>query len=392
MNVSRNRPRCSRRHAEGLSLIEMMVAVAIGSVLVFGLLQVFIASKASYQTAEGLARVQENARFALDFLQRDIRMAGHFGCVNDQAHWVREEGDPAVHFGSITSGGGSPLDFSVSIEGYEAASTGPSNTLTIGGSWTAPTGIPTLSPTPVGGSDVLVLRYFVPEGVPATSITASGGAEVIAFPAARAAALTSGGIATPTLFGIADCTHADVFPGSFNAAGTVTTTSASAPGLAGRYTAQPTSVTMLYRAESIIYYIGLNPVGEPALYRARSGSGGSYTSEELVEGIESLQLLFGQDSRANLTAAAPPLGNITQYGTAAQVRNAGSANIPNAWRRVGVVQVGVLARSPNPAAAPPADTAIRVLGTQFQAPAASDGRYRASYEATIALRNRLFGN
>lgn len=381
-----------RRHARGLTLVELMVAVVIASFLIFGLLQVFTASKASYQTAEGLARVQENARFALDFLQRDIRMAGHFGCVNDQAHWVREEGDPVRHFGSVTSGGGGALDFSVSIEGYEAANTGPANTLTLGGTWAVPTGIPTLSPTPVGGSDVLVLRYLLPEGVPATSIAAAGSNETIAFPSVRAGILTSGGVAAPTLFGVADCTHADIFPGTFNAAGTVTTSSAAAPGLAGRYTAQPTSVTMLYRAESIVYYVGNNTAGEPSLYRARAGSGGTYTSEELVEGIENLQLLFGQDTRATLSAADPPIGNITVYGTAANVRTNGSTNIPNAWRRVGLVQVGLLARSPGGASAPNPDTNYRVLGTQFQPSTAGDGRYRASYEATIALRNRLFGN
>src|SRR5690606_27952982 len=194
----------------------------------------------------------------------------HFGCVTAQAHWVREEGAPKRHLGTVPAGGGSALDFSVSIEAHEAPNTGPTNTLTLGGAWTAPTGLPTLSPTPVGGSDVLVLRYLWPEGVPVTSITASGGTEVIAFPAARAGVLTSGGVAAPTLFGVADCTHADVFPGTFNAAGAVTTTSASAPGLAGRYTAQPSSVTMLYRAESIIYYVANNTAGEPALYRARA--------------------------------------------------------------------------------------------------------------------------
>src|SRR5690606_40650231 len=97
----RTSPLIRRRHAKGLTLVEMMVAMLIASFLIFGLLQVFTASKASYQTAEGLARVQENARFALDFLQRDIRMAGHFGCVNDQAHWVRAEDDPMLHFGTV---------------------------------------------------------------------------------------------------------------------------------------------------------------------------------------------------------------------------------------------------------------------------------------------------
>lgn len=377
------------RRDMGVSLVELMVALAIGTVLMLGLVQVFAASRAAYMTAEGMSRVQENARFAIDFLQRDIRMAGHFGCVNDQAHWVKGEGDPARHFGSIISGGGHALDFSVSIEGYEAPNTGPANTLTLGAAWSVPTGIPTLSPVPVGGSDLIMLRFFSPEGVPVDSITASGGGESIAFPAGGSGRLTSDGVGTPTLFGVADCTHADVFPATLAAAAVGTST---ATGLAGRYTPQPTGQTMLYRANSIIYYVGLNTVGEPALYRARAGTAGTYTSEELVEGIESLQVLYGQDARANLTATTPPIGNITQHGTAAQVRTGGASNLPNAWRRVGLVQVGVLARSPNPSAAPGATGAIRVLGTQFQPAATEDGRYRASYESTIALRNRLFGN
>ena len=48
------------------------------------------ASRTASRLAEGNARAQENGRFAQEFLQRDIRMAGHFGCVNDQAHFVRD--------------------------------------------------------------------------------------------------------------------------------------------------------------------------------------------------------------------------------------------------------------------------------------------------------------
>src|SRR5690554_5075136 len=110
MNI---RPCSVKYHCSGVSLIELMVALAIGTVLVLGLVQVFAASRAAYQTSEGLARVQENARFALDFLQRDIRMAGHFGCVNDQAHWVKDEGDPLLHDDTTPA-----LNFMISIEGY----------------------------------------------------------------------------------------------------------------------------------------------------------------------------------------------------------------------------------------------------------------------------------
>lgn len=370
----------------GVTLVELMVAMVIGLVLLLGLLQLFSASRAAYSTAEGLGRVQENARFAMEFLQRDIRMAGHFGCVNDQAHWVKGEGDPAHHFGSVVTGGGSALDFSVSVEGYEAPGTGPGDDpLTLGEVWSPPSGITGLSPAPVGGSDIIVLRYLSPEGVPVSAL----GASTVAFDSSLAPRLTTDGVSAPSLFGIADCTRADVFPATFTSAAVDTGT---ALGLDARYSPQPSGQTMLYRANSIVFYVGLNGASEPALYRARAGSSGAYVSEELVEGIESLQLLYGQDSRPVLGPTTPPIGNITRLGSAADVRAGAGADVANAWRRVGLVQVGLLARSPMPASAPGAEGAIRVLGTRFEPSGSGDGRYRASYESTIAIRNRLFGN
>ena len=73
-----------------MSLIELMIALAIGSLLVLGLVEVFSASRTAYQLSEGLARVQENGRFAMDYIQRDFRMAGHMGCVNDQSRFLPE--------------------------------------------------------------------------------------------------------------------------------------------------------------------------------------------------------------------------------------------------------------------------------------------------------------
>mgnify|MGYP001940377819 FL=1 len=86
----------------GLSLVELMVALVISLVLMLGVVQVFIASQTASRLSEGASRVQENARFALDFLERDIRMAGHMGCVNDQAHVVKNQGDPVSHLGATS--------------------------------------------------------------------------------------------------------------------------------------------------------------------------------------------------------------------------------------------------------------------------------------------------
>ena len=378
----------SRQH--GLSLIEMMIAMLIGSILMFGVIQVFIASQAASRLSEGVARAQENGRFAIDFLERDIRMAGHMGCVNDQAHVVQNSGSPQISTGA-TSGDASPLDFSVAIQGYEAAGTsGGSATLAVGGG-TAPTGVSAaitkLSPAPAKGSDILVLRFLAAEGVPISAITTSGSNADITMDATRLARVTEGGVASPTLFGIADCNQADVFRGTLGT-GKVTAT--------GTTLRAYSPLAKLYRAESLVYYVGSNANGEPGLRRARGDSAGNYSiNEELVEGVENMQLLYGLDTTDAINSTTPPAGNITVQQPASGVTTANNATGAAQWRRVGSVQVGLVLRSPGSATATAAtqDTGkLSVLGVSYDPSAATDGRYRTTYEVTIALRNRLFGN
>ncbi|HEY7773758.1 MAG TPA: PilW family protein [Marinagarivorans sp.] len=69
-----------RIHA-GFSLIEMMVTLLIAMVILSGVFQVLVASKRSELDHQEIVYIQENARFALDVLSRDIRMAGYFGCA-----------------------------------------------------------------------------------------------------------------------------------------------------------------------------------------------------------------------------------------------------------------------------------------------------------------------
>ena len=378
-----------RKHQAGLSLVELMIALVIGLVLMLGVTQVFIASQAASRLAEGVARAQENGRFALEFLERDIRMAGHMGCVNDQAHFVYGENQPKNNLTAAT-GSGSPLDFSVSIQGYEAAGTGPAATLAVGGG-SLPTGLPSsisgLTPAPLPGSDILVLRFLAPEGVPVTAING----QVLSVDASRWSRLTDGGVTAPTLFGIANCNSVDIFAGT-TSSGQVTGTAVDFT----RYAPQP-EPTMVYRAESMVYYIG-NGASGPGLRRARANSAGAYAiNEELVEGIENLQVMYGLDSTLNITPGTPPIGNITVRNVASGVSTATSAAGAAQWRRVGLVQVGLVARSAervgtNANSRPEAAARLGVLGMTYDQDAATDGRYRTAYEVSIALRNRLFGN
>ena len=72
------RLRSERQH--GFTIVEMMMALVIGLVLTTGILEIFMGSKRVYRVQEGLARLQENGRFAVEFMARDLRMAGFIGC------------------------------------------------------------------------------------------------------------------------------------------------------------------------------------------------------------------------------------------------------------------------------------------------------------------------
>lgn len=66
----------------GFTLIELMVAITISSVLMVGVSQIFGNSKRTYKLNNELARTQENIRFSVEEMARDVRMAGYTGCKN----------------------------------------------------------------------------------------------------------------------------------------------------------------------------------------------------------------------------------------------------------------------------------------------------------------------
>ena len=386
-----------RKQSLGVSLIELMIALLIGSILLLGLVQVFDASRTAYQLSQGVARAQENGRFAMDYLQRDIRMLGHFGCVNDQAR-LQTAGSLSSHLAATDNA----LNFNISLQGYDATATAPTNALNLAaptGGWSPalPGYLSGLVPAPVAGSDVIMLRFLDSDGVPVTALAANR----VTVDSTKWGVLTADGVANPVLFGVGDCSYADVFQASsVNGTTGVITTAASgglstgSPDFEGRYTASPAGQTMAYRAEAVAYYIGVRAGAlTPSLYRARftSAPGGIavlVNNEELVEGIENLQFIYGQD-QGGVNALT---GNMVTFNTANSASLGPALANENNWRRVGQVKVGVLAVSPDPAAAaaPTDNTILRSLGVRVTPP--GDTRYRSTYESTIALRNRLYGN
>ncbi len=64
------------QHQQGFSLVEIMVAMTLGLVLLGGTITLYASSKNSYRLQENIAGMQENARFAIHALRRDVEMAG----------------------------------------------------------------------------------------------------------------------------------------------------------------------------------------------------------------------------------------------------------------------------------------------------------------------------
>lgn len=61
----------------GITLIELMVALFIASILLLGVASIYVSSKRGYLVQDSLSRQQENSRFSLELLMHDLRMAGY---------------------------------------------------------------------------------------------------------------------------------------------------------------------------------------------------------------------------------------------------------------------------------------------------------------------------
>lgn len=66
----------------GVTLVELMVALAIGSLVIVGAITVYMQSRNTYRTNETAARLQEVARYAMDTIEPDVRLAGFWGLTN----------------------------------------------------------------------------------------------------------------------------------------------------------------------------------------------------------------------------------------------------------------------------------------------------------------------
>lgn len=86
----------------GVSLIELMVALVIGLVLIGGAVYVYNQSRNNYTTNDVVARLQETGRFAMSVIEPDIRMSNYWGLVKGASAITGQAPQTAASIGAPT--------------------------------------------------------------------------------------------------------------------------------------------------------------------------------------------------------------------------------------------------------------------------------------------------
>jgi len=374
----------------GVTLIELMIALVISTIVLLGVATVYSSTKRSYKVQEEMGRLQENARYAFNIMARDIRGAGYVGCNPTLNNLLEDDPDFPSPLG----------DFQAGIDGWEYTSSGtaPGNAYTItsvtatgavgdwtGVNWPAGTDLAgVLADNVIQGTDVLVTKSVQPvtDGAGAYLVqqgTNNPNATSITFN-------TETGIEKGQILIFGNCNRGDVFQnGSGPNANNVNRNSGVgglAPGNvnpASVQWSQNCTACQISEAQGIVYFIGRGASGEPALFRYNYSLGiAGAVFEELVEGIESMQLLFGEDLNTADKDIQP-----TQYVTANNITDPDN---------VVSVRISLLVRTPAELNRPQVANTYRLLGvdnnTGVDITTQNDRRVRKVFTTTIFMRNK----
>ena len=329
-----------RTHAQalpkqsGVTLVELMIAMLIGLFLIGGVLQVFSSARQTYRVQDATSRMQESGRMALEVLSRDIRIAGFWGCVSNRTRLVDNLDSDGADYVDYLGGG---------IAGIEGNA--DPDTLTVRSG--IDVGIVVESPFgPAASSEI-------------KSTTATCWHKVTSswFPTAPEA------ISSRSRLKMAP-TSLSMRPGAARRAmSTLPTRLAPGPMRTVLRKTYGGDAKVLM-TQQVIYTIAEGSEGQPALFRELDG-----INAEFVDGIENLQVLYGEDIDGSLTA--------NYFVPADEVVD---------MLNVVSVRIAVVARSYDDNLSGGISQNYSVLGTNM---VAADSRLRQVYSSTVAVRNRL---
>lgn len=406
-----------RRPQAGFSLVEVMIAMVLGLLMMAGIFTLFTGINGVNKMQNGLARLQENGRFALTRMEGDLRMTAAQYCsgttgasAKDAIIPVMPPRAPMVYAKNLAlpdsniksiNASGNPVaaDATVAyilsprwfIQGYTCNTASCTPTLT-----QANTGIPNMglaAGSRVPGSDVLTVRYQRGTGwtIPAGSCSV-----------APAASMTGGGVITvaqqdgddpfdaaPGLVLVTDCVSPAILPISAVDTGSrkLTVSSDILPGATGALcNGSQVRDTRLFDFSNdfitvsfyLVFRADDSPDARPnsaaaqrlipVLVRRENG-----VEQELVRGVDQLFFNYG----------VKELSGRTRFMTAAQIEGAAtttcgppppglSAEPGCRWRSVRTIEPHLLVNSVDEAGTMDAlSRSYRFNGTTVDSPAAT---------------------
>ncbi|MDD3762719.1 MAG: PilW family protein [Nevskiales bacterium] len=107
----------------GLSLVELLISITLGLILLAGITQIFVSSKQGYRVQQSNSELQENGRYAMEYIGQAIRHADFWGGVEASTLLVRGTVDGPA--GATTCTSGWLTDVTKGIYGYDGGSTPP---------------------------------------------------------------------------------------------------------------------------------------------------------------------------------------------------------------------------------------------------------------------------
>lgn len=403
----------------GVTLVELMVALVVSSILLLGVAKIYSTSKRSSKVNKDFAVLQEEGRIALNYLVRDIRMAGYMGCAFNngstqfQCYLKTTKNYICDGSGSFKNGllgydyTGTAANNSTAFTMTVDSTTTPPNQLTAGSSanWSnydggaTSSGLPSsfpATPAAVEGSDIIVVKFAAGNSYPLQSDTTSTNTLNVSVSDNGIAGTKNCNGATGFCDGdimlISNCSKATIFQAGNIANATATSTQvlniihnnasnpvpgnqatyftwdASTSTSPGKYKATDSEVMKYF---TWAYFVANNANGVPALYRHDGIQGDA--AVELVDGVENMQVLYGIDTSGDGTA--------NYYASANQV------DFTDTAKPVVAVRISLLVRSKNEIPnRTPASKSYTLANSQIKN--ASDKRLRKIFTTTIKVRNK----
>lgn len=413
------------RNQRGMTLIELMVALAVSSVMLLGIGNIYVSSKSSYILHDEFARLQENGRFALETLSQAIRDAGDTGC---------SAGDLANVTNTLKITNDLAWNLTTGLAGFEFTGTGPGNTYPGSGNlaekpvaassyggWAMPAGLNInydiaasgLATVIIPGSDILIVRTTTGSGVDviqnndaANVFVRLTSTVVNGCPNSPTTQEKLSGICNGDILVISDCEKSRIFQATdlqkigacgtspaclmilHSKAGTVppgnSISSWKGAGSSKNINKSFTPGSEILTIKTFTFFIGRG-INGPALFRMENAN----TPQELVEGIESMQVLYGVDSTGDKVA--------DQYFPANTVPDI-DGDPDTVFDGVVSARISLLVRTVKEMPNLKRTAAMVKNMPLFNTAAATDitikppidGRLRKVYSTTVKARNRAF--